>query len=225
MVDMCLLRKEALFKNWEGAIMRIEGRIKMGYYPTPLSVVELIKSYMKFPEETFNAIDPCCGEGMALAELLRNTSGLSYGVELDEKRADEAKGRLYKVAKGAIETARISHEAFSINFLNPPYDDESGDELFKQQRKEKLFLKRTLEYLKKGGVLVYIIPQNRLTEDVVKILVYRYRRIRVFKFPKGEFEAFNQIVVLGIRKDVPSVDKEEAERLSKYWDYTEEPQS
>ena len=203
--------------------MRIEGQIKMGYYPTPMSVMKLIKSYLLYPEQPFNVIDPCCGEGLAAAGLVNGTNGLSYGVELDEVRADEAKQRLHKVAKGAIETSRISHEAFSVNFLNPPYDDEAGDELFTQQRKEKFFLKKTYEYLKKSGILIYVIPQNRLTEDVVKILVYRFRKIQVFKFPKGEYEAFNQIVVFGIRKEVPSVDKEEAEKLSKYWDHTEEP--
>lgn len=203
--------------------MRFEGQIKMGYYPTPMSVVKLIKSYMMFPEEPFCAIDPCCGEGLALAGLVHGTSGLAYGVELDEARADEAKQYLYKVAKGAIESTRISKEGFSVNFLNPPYDDESGTEFFQQQRKEKLFLKKTYEYLKKGGVLVYIIPQNRLTEDIVRILVYRFRKLQVFKFPQGEYEAFSQIVVFGIRKDVPSVDKEEFQRLSNYWDQTEEP--
>lgn len=193
------------------------------YYPTPISVVKLIKSYMVFPEEPFCVIDPCCGEGAAIAEFVQHTGGLSYGVELDEARADEAKKALYKVAKGAIETSRITNEGFSVNFLNPPYDDEAGTEFFKQQRKEKLFLKKTYEYLKKSGVLVYIIPQNRLTEDIVKILVYRFRKLQVFKFPHGEYEAFSQIVVFGIRKDVPSVDKEEAQRLSTYWDHTEEP--
>lgn len=203
--------------------MRFEGQIKMGYYPTPLSVVEMLRSYMAFPEEAFSVIDPCCGMGKALAALISGTQGKSYGIELDEARADKAKKLLFKVAKGAVEAAKISHEGFSINFLNPPYDDDSGTDVLKTQRKEKVFLKRTFEYIKKGGVLIYIIPQNRLTEDVVKILVYRFRRLRAYRFPVGEYEAFSQIVVMGIRKDIPSVDKDEAERLSYYWDHTLEP--
>ena len=31
--------------------MRLEAKIKMGYYPTPLSVVERIRSFLKFPED------------------------------------------------------------------------------------------------------------------------------------------------------------------------------
>lgn len=203
--------------------MRAEAQIKMGYYPTPLSVVKLIKTYLAFPEQKFAALDPCCGMGEALAELIEGTTGIGYGVELDLARADKAKKVLFKVAKGGIESARITNEGFSINFLNPPYDDEAGTELFTTQRKEKVFLKETLKYLKRNGVLVYIIPQKRLTPDVVKILVYRFKKLQVFRFPKGEFEAFGQIVVFGIRKETPSIDKAEADRLSRYWDYSETP--
>ena len=53
--------------------MRIAGRMKMGYYPTPERVVEQIRKCLSFPREPFTALDPCCGEGLALEQLLSNT--------------------------------------------------------------------------------------------------------------------------------------------------------
>jgi len=43
---------------------RLESMAKMGYYPTPPSVVERIKTFIKIQEQTI-MLDPCCGEGNA----------------------------------------------------------------------------------------------------------------------------------------------------------------
>jgi len=50
--------------------MRLAGRIKMAFYPTPLSVIERIKTFIACPENNpINALDPCCGEGLAVKNL------------------------------------------------------------------------------------------------------------------------------------------------------------
>jgi type I restriction-modification system DNA methylase subunit len=60
--------------------MRLEAKIKMGYYPTPLSVVERVRSFLKFPEENANLFDPCCGEGLALKNLKGDAKAMTYCV-------------------------------------------------------------------------------------------------------------------------------------------------
>jgi len=45
--------------------MRIEGKYKMGYYPTPDTIIERIKSFLDFSAQ-YNVLDPCCGEGDAI---------------------------------------------------------------------------------------------------------------------------------------------------------------
>jgi hypothetical protein len=87
--------------------MRIHGRIKMGHYPTPPRVVELIRNYLAFPPGQFSSLDPCCGEGYALAGLIAETSAVTYGVELDHQRAEESKRRLCHVLRCGIEETRI----------------------------------------------------------------------------------------------------------------------
>jgi hypothetical protein len=83
--------------------LRPKGQIKMGYYPTPDSVVALVKPRLVFPDGSFAALDPCCGTGKALAGLVAGTRAATYGVELDLERAREADAVLTTVAKGAFE--------------------------------------------------------------------------------------------------------------------------
>lgn len=111
----------------------------MGYYPTPLSVIGIIQSYLKFPETPVTMLDPCAGEGLALEELASFTPAVTYGVELDEKRGTQAEGRLDHVAISGIESMRITTESVSLLFENPPYDTEAGTETTKEVRKEKVF--------------------------------------------------------------------------------------
>ena len=64
--------------------MSLEAKIKMGYYPTPIPVVDRIKTFLNYPEENVNILDPCCGEGLALKNLVDGVNAKTYGIELDE---------------------------------------------------------------------------------------------------------------------------------------------
>ena len=193
--------------------MRLEAKIKMGYYPTPLSVVERVKSFIEFPEDNVNLLDPCCGEGLALKRLKGDVNATTYGIELDECRAERAKSNLDYVIKGSYEDARISNNAFSCLFLNPPYDWDIANVGERSERKEKTFLKGTLRYLQPSGLIIYIIPQKRLSDDIAKVLSYRFDDFNVFRFPDEEYEEFKQIVLFGSKKHEPLLNDLEYERL------------
>lgn len=193
--------------------MRLEAEIKMGYYPTPLSVVERIRTFIRFPDDNVNLLDPCCGDGSGLKNLKGDAKATTYGIELDQNRANKAKKNLDHVLKGSYEEARISHNAFSCLYLNPPYDWGAGVEGQPGERKEKTFLKGTLKYLQPSGLLVYLIPQKELTEDVAKILSYRFANFQVFRFPDEEYEPFKQIVLFGSKKSEAAFNEHEYDRL------------
>ena len=198
--------------------MRLAGRIKMGYYPTPLSVVDRIKSFIRVPEnQSINVFDPCCGEGLALKHLAKGWNCQTYGIELDEHRAEQAKGNLDKVLKCSCAQARIANGCYSVLFLNPPYDEEtfSNGMVTSSERKEKIFLRDSIKYLRSKGLLIYIIPQSRLDKAIAKILSYRFESIHVYKFQGDEYNAFGQIVVLGVKKKSPEIDKDTYETLKK----------
>ena len=186
--------------------MRLQAQAKGGYYPTPPRVVEMIASLaqartMTRGEHTLRILDPCCGAGDALAQLaacIERPDGAlveTYGVELHAERAKEAEERLdHALGTDLFQTA-IANGAFGMLFLNPPYDQDAGDD----RRTEQSFLRQTTRYLAVGGLLVFVVPLQRLRESE-RYLASHYARLRVWNFPDPEREAFGQVVVTGTRK-------------------------
>ncbi len=182
--------------------MRLKGQVKMGYYPTPDSVVQLIRPRLVLPQEPFAALDPCCGTGAALKDLVNGSGAVTYGIELDIERAREATGTLDSVAKGAFELAKVPRNAFGLVLLNPPYDWETGSE--ETSRKEYKFLRDAAPALISGGILVYIIPQIRFGRSIARYLDYAFDRIGMARFPDKEYSRFGQMVVVARKKLVKS---------------------
>ncbi len=192
--------------------MRLQGQVRLGHFPTPPSVVEILKSLILFPSYTDKmcALDPCCGEGVALASLAPGMNVETFGIELDEARAKESKTRLKHVVHASFDHVDISPEGFGLLFLNPPYDDAEGE------RNELIFLRGTMDFLASSGVLVYIIPQKRLSRPIAELLASNFTETSVHRFPDGEFESFGQIVILGRKNLWPLDSPAEVERLLKF---------
>ena len=178
------------------AVGRLMNNVRLGYYPTDPAHVAYLKRALRFPEgKQVNLLDPCCGEGNALHLLGAGENAVTYGAELDDSRAEAAQEQLDHVAMGSYYYARISRSAFHLLFLNPPYL-----QLYGGARSEKRFLGESYDHLMMGGVLVYIIPYYRLTEDVCSFLTAHFDRIMAYRFCEEEFRKFRQIAVLGMRK-------------------------
>lgn len=182
--------------------MRLEATRKAGHYPTPPSVVDTLTTLIRpAPLDLANLggyqiLDPCCGKGTALAKLAKAIPGCTaYGNELDTERAEASKKCLNVVTCGPIEFLQIDG-IFSAVLLNPPYTEgESGD------RQEIEFLDITTPWIAPGGLLLYIVPKKVL--DVYKNqsnLVSWYDDVRIRRFPDGEYERFNQVVVFGVKR-------------------------
>ncbi|WP_284200325.1 DUF6094 domain-containing protein [Alicyclobacillus sacchari] len=178
--------------------MRYEGISKMGYYPTPMNMVEKIGNRL-VSSGSARWFDPCCGEGEALAAVAPHDA-VTFGIELDGRRAEEAKKRLAYVVCTGYERARVEPTSMQFLWLNPPYDAHSGlgGETF---RKELIFLRDLSKYLAPNGVLVFIIPRYTLGSELVNALVYRYTDLAVYRFDEKEYQTFKQIVVFGRRRE------------------------
>ena len=181
-------------------IGRLMNNVRMGYYPTDPENIDHILRGIQFPEGvTTNLFDPCCGCGKALRQMAQGNNCFTYGMELDEHRAEEAQTRLHRIGMGSFFHSRISNDAFHLMLLNPPYLSvltEGGG----RTRSEKRFLIESIGHLMLGGLLVYIIPYYRLTPDICRILSDNFESISVWRFTDGEFEKFKQAAILGIRK-------------------------
>ncbi|MDP9729327.1 DUF6094 domain-containing protein [Alicyclobacillus tolerans] len=183
--------------------MRLEGIAKAGYYPTPISMVEQVVRRLEPKEAYIRLLDPCCGTGEALERLAKHFSNVAtYGVELDGQRAAEAQKRLDQVVHVAFERARIEKESMSLLFLNPPYDEVSGQKS-EGLRSEWVFLRDTTKWLTPGGLLVYIIPRYVLTKSIIDSLIFRFTDIGVYRFTDREYAVYQQIVIFGQKRQKP----------------------
>lgn len=202
-------------KTSAAIVGRLMNNIKLGYYPTDPDNISLILRGIQFPEGvTTNLFDPCCGCGKALRQLAQGNNCYAYGVELDESRAEEAQTRLHRVGFGSFFYSHISHEAFHLLFLNPPYlsvINEGGG----RSRHEKRFLIESIPTLMYGGLLIYVIPYYRLTPDICRILADNFDELTVWRFTDSEFKKFKQVAVLGIRKR-RSMESQDAFWLEQY---------
>ena len=193
--------------------MRLAAQAKGGFYPTPERVVDLLAELIHTPtgyyhrdRETLRILDPCCGAGEALAQLAERMDAPNaipietYGVELHRDRAEEAEERLDHALASDLFATSIANGAFGLLLLNPPYDYDSED-----KRTEHAFLTQTTRYLAEGGLLVFIVPRQRLAVSA-RYLSTHYGRMRCWAFPHPEREVFDQVVLMGYRKADPVPD-------------------
>ncbi len=184
--------------------MRLEAQAKAGFYPTPAEVVDIIQTWIgeKAPGLR-RLLDPCCGTGEPAARIAAVAGCEAYGVEINTERARVAKKLLNKVVAGDLFSVRAGPGAFSILYLNPPYDFDADD-----GRAELSFLKHTVTYLTPGGLLLFLLPQARITTRIARVLSAYFRDLRIRKFPAQEFQAFGQIVIAGLKKAHAEIDSE-----------------
>ncbi|HET9642745.1 MAG TPA: DUF6094 domain-containing protein, partial [Burkholderiaceae bacterium] len=100
--------------------------IKNGYFPTDEVTLQRILQALEPAGPVMRALDPCCGEGTALAEIRRHLAEEggrveSFGVEIDKERAWHAKSLLDRVIHADIHDVVISPRSMGLLFLNPPY--------------------------------------------------------------------------------------------------------
>ena len=186
--------------------MRWSGRIRMGYFPLPLSEAQRIRRFLLFPDQPSSAIDPCIGDGVAFEAITSGAEVLRFGIELDAYRAEQARQRISNVIQGNTLDVHCAVECFGLSYLNPPYDWTLGPA--DSRRTEALFLRHIYRWLKPGGVLVFVIPGDRLAE-CSQILATQFRDVRVFRLEAPQCVRYKQVVVFGVRRN-----RREKERLT-----------
>ena len=177
--------------------MRLAAQAKGGFYPTPIRVIELILQLIA-PQrashgrgtapQTLRLLDPCCGAGEALGfvarELKRRTrlDVETFGVELHQERSSVAEQTLDHTLAADIFRCSIANRAFSLLWLNPPYDHDAED-----KRTEHAFLTQCSRYLAPDGLLVFIVPRKRLRVSA-RYLASHYSRLSCWAFPDAYAE-------------------------------------
>jgi hypothetical protein len=178
--------------------MRNAARLKMGYYPLPESEGVKLRSLLTYAQ-TASVIDPCVGQGVALHLVTSGAPVRRYGVELDSERARIASAAGIESIQGNTLDAIAKPETFSLLYLNPPYDSEIGS--IGNRRMEAVFLEHTYRWLAMEGVLVLVIPFERL-HDCAGILSSYFAALNVLRMTDPDSVQYRQIAVFGIRREI-----------------------
>jgi hypothetical protein len=173
-------------------------RIKLGYYPLPPAEGARLRTLLAF-ERGASAVDPCAGTGAALHQLTEGADIEKHGVELDAGRAAAACTSGIATVHGNLFNTIGKAESFSFLYLNPPYDSEIDSAANK--RMEYLFLEHTFRWLIEGGVLLMVVPQERL-DSAIPLLAGNFTDLRIFRLTDPEAERFDQVALFGVRKRI-----------------------
>ncbi len=175
---------------------RLVCQSKMGFYPTSVETLKKVKELFRF-EDGATLVDPCCGEGDALATF--KGCGKLYGIELDSLRAQKASSKLDVLlnADATLGVRRSLHWA-SFLFLNPPYGVDSL-----QKRLEDKFVASWGNTVVKGGYMLLVINPSSVSEEMAKdIRLSNYKPIATFFDPSNEdYQNYRQFLILFQRQD------------------------
>ncbi len=186
--------------------LRFQGKGRLGFYPLPISEAQRIRRSLRFPDGPSSAIDPCVGDGVAFEVITNGADVFRYGIELDAYRAEQARERIPNIVQGNTLEVQGPVECFGLLYLNPPYDWTLGPA--DSRRTEQMFLSHTYRWLKPGGVLLFVIPGDRLAE-CSQILSSHFRDVRVYRLEAPECVRYKQVLVIGARRS-----RREKERLT-----------
>src|SRR3984885_797378 len=188
--------------------MRNVARLKMGYYPLPGAEGVKLRSLLSFVGPA-SVIDPCVGQGTALHLVTSDAQVRRYGVELDAERARIASTNGIEAIQGNAFDAIARPESFSFLYLNPPYDSEIGS--IANRRMEAVFLEHTYRWLAMEGVLILVIPFERL-HDCSGVLSSHFAGLNVYRMTDPDSVQYRQIAVFGIRREVRGYEVENNKR-------------
>lgn len=178
-----------------------------GYYPTDEATLERVLSALEAShDQRVRLIDPCAGEGTAIAECahwLGRERADVFGVEYDVERARHMKTLVDVGLQSDLMDTVISPRSFGLLFFNPPYGDLVGDtEGIKgfagkgRRRLEKLFYQRCVHLLQYGGVMVMLVPSYTLDDELSGWISQHFDRVSIFR---AAVDTYQQVVVFGVR--------------------------
>ena len=182
----------------EVLLARLESRLKLGYFPLNAVEAHRIRAWLRFPADASAvALDPCAGTGKALAVITDGVNVIRHGIELDSFRAEKAQATLDHVVQGDCFDVHCAVESYGLLLLNPPYDFECSEG--HNERTERLFLEHCFRWLQPGGVLVLVIPAQRVG-TCSQVLAAHFREISISRLTEPDSARYQQVVVFGIRR-------------------------
>lgn len=185
---------------------------RMGFFPLPQHAQDaLIHAVTPSTTEGFTLIDPCAGEGVALEAFSKAWNMKAYAVEQNYYRHAECveKFGYMNAVQGSAFNMEMSHNSFSVMYLNPPFSQSLVED--DSRREEVKFLEWSIPYIVKGGVLIFVCYIHHMTEGVYKTLFENFTNVQTYTVPGLDLDAYGMVVTLGNRKPDARLTKAETE--------------
>jgi Uncharacterised methyltransferase family (DUF6094) len=185
--------------------MRLAAQAKLGFYPVSEGTIRFVAESVKINDaSTIRLFDPCCGQGKALAQFgteLGIPKEQLYGIELDDRRAEEAREVVGNVVHGSFfNTKIVPVQTFSLAWVNPPYDDEIKQEAESVRLSlEVAFLQYVSRFVTPHGIVILHAPEDRITEKVIQTMgqmCYDVKRVRL----PPELRPYREALLIGWRR-------------------------
>jgi hypothetical protein len=197
----------------EAAMARLASIEKGGYYPFDPQHLPAVASLFQPHPEGGRILDPCAGEGAVLEALAEALDLTPYANELDDERASACRKRfgVTQTVQGDLLRLRTPHNAFVLNWVNPPYTANRGGA--SEKRRELEFLKHAWRWTQVDGYTVWVVYAHHVTGRAVRFLLENADTVDVYRVPGKHLDAYAQVVGVSRKCEKRDVTLEAVERL------------
>lgn len=181
---------------------RLASQARGGFFAIPPEALQLAIDHLTPPDEGLHIVDPCAGEGLALAQLARDLGCApdnTWAIELEEERAQAVRRNLpgaNVLGPCSFFSTRIRNECFSLGYCNSPFDDQIAG----GGRLETDFLGQVLRHIMPRGVLCFVAPERVVNSRAVQQLLLTWcEHISCVPFP-ADVRNFEEVIVLAYKR-------------------------
>lgn len=202
----------------------VQSEAKSGFYPTSTQIGVMYDMF-DFGTEPVVCFDPTCGDGEMLIRITGKKVGDNkalFGCEVRQDAARETEARPEYTSVLPADYLRgvvIKNKFITFVAANFPYLEILEGSQGRRRFEEDAFDKTTNNYLKKGGIMVHIIPINTFLKlTTQRVLASHYEILSVWRFEKEEWEKWHQVILVLRKKDrcfpEPETVKEQLEKYA-----------
>jgi len=186
---------------------RAESKQIMGYLPIETRHYPALLSLIAPASPFTRMLDPFAGEGEFLEAAAKAWNVTPYANELDGERAAKCVARFgpTQAVRCDVERLVASNEAFGILWANPPYDH---DKVAKNNKRiEFAYLRHSWKWAQQGGIVLWVIYNQHITEDAAAFLSKYSRSVDVWALPGKHLVEYDQVVVVAIKGISPDPER------------------
>lgn len=141
----------------------------------------LISNAINYPSHDINVFDMYCKSSCRIPDMFFGHDNVRlYGLDTSKSLSKDSRQRYRRVIYGNLKGCVVANDSFDMVFCFPPLTREKTMKMGVIVRHERDMLRRSSDFLKIGGTLVYAIPYYRFTRDICEYLIKNYENLQVF---------------------------------------------